>query len=220
MIIQPHWPAPPMVRAGTTTTLTSAHDLPSHPFHLLKQVHGNIVADAALCGQGETFVGDGLYTHQPHTICHVRTGDCLPLLICDRKGTQVAALHAGWRGLLAGIIPSGLNTFTVLRESLLIWLGPAIGPQAFEVGDEVRDAFITQDPIHRAAFKPSFKSGPTGYWFADIYQLARHQLIQQGISPDAIYGGEYCTYTSGDLFYSYRRDKATERMVSMIWLEP
>ena len=128
------------------------------------------------------------------------TADCLPLLVCSGDGTQVAAIHAGWRGLLAGVIG---NTLTAMQiQDLLVWLGPAIGPDCFEVGAEVRDAFLEKS----AAFITAFKEQSNGKWLADIYQLARIDLAMLGI--DKVYGGNFCTVTEHERFYSYRRDKA------------
>ena len=129
-----------------------------------------------------------------------------------RAGTVVAAVHAGWRGLLAGVIESAIRQMAVAPDALLVWLGPAIGPQAFEVGTEVRQAFVTRDAASESAFIPHGE----GKWLADLYLLARRQLAEAGIH--AVYGGEYCTYCDEQRFFSYRRDGVTGRMASMIWL--
>lgn len=135
------------------------------------------------------------------------------MLFCDRAGTVVAAAHAGWRGLLAGVLESTLHAMGVAPSELLAWLGPAIGPQAFEVGDEVRAAFVAHDPAAAAAFAAHTR----GKWLADIELLARQRLNQAGIT--AIYGGGMCTVSDPDRFFSYRRDGQTGRMAALIWLE-
>jgi hypothetical protein len=137
------------------------------------------------------------------------TADCLPLLVCDSDGKQVAAIHAGWRGLLAGIIG---NTIAAMHKAdFMVWLGPAIGPTCFEVGAEVRSAYLNKSDEFAAAFKPT----DHGKWLADIYQLARIDLAKLGISQ--VYGGNLCTVTDKERFYSYRRDQQTGRMATLIW---
>jgi hypothetical protein len=141
------------------------------------------------------------------------TADCLPVLLCDENGSVVSAVHAGWRGLCDGVIEQAVRGMSVPPATLLAWLGPAIGPQAFEVGDEVRAAFIAQQPEAAAAFT----AGAGGKWFADIYQLARMRLHALGITR--IYGGGMCTFTERERFFSYRREGVTGRMATLIWLE-
>jgi hypothetical protein len=145
-------------------------------------------------------------------VCAVLTADCLPILLCSNDGTEVAAIHAGWRGLLNGVIASGVRYFKCRPGKLLAWLGPAISQQAFEVGEEVREAFIQRDSRTAAAFYPSKNSNR---FMADLYQLAKFQLNQLGV--DKIYGGDFCTYSDRKRFYSYRRDGQTGRMGSLIW---
>ena len=137
------------------------------------------------------------------------------MLFCDRAGTRVAAAHAGWRGLLDGVLENTLEALAVAPTDVLVWLGPAIGPQAFEVGPEVRDAFVDLDPQAAAAFVPSSRAG---HYLADIYQLARQRL--QAVGVQSISGGGLCTVADATRFYSYRRDGQTGRMASLIWLEP
>jgi polyphenol oxidase len=180
--------------------------LPSEPVWL-EQIHSNLVVDAAKSGSVQQ--ADASYSAEPGIVCTVMTADCLPLLVCDIDGTCVAAIHAGWRGLLAGIITNMVNTLR--KHNLLIWLGPAIGPECFEVGAEVRDAFVDKSTIHTNAFKEMDE----GKWLADIYQLARNELMIKGL--DKIYGGNFCTFTEQSRFYSYRRDKETGRMATLIW---
>lgn len=157
---------------------------------------------------------DASLTREPGRVCAVLTADCLPVLLCERHGAAVAAIHAGWRGLLAGVIERTADKLGQAPERIAAWLGPAIGPRAFEVGPEVREAFVRADPAAAEAFKPS----PGGRWLADLYRLARQRLRQAGVS--AISGGEFCTFGDQARFYSYRRDSRTGRMASLIWLDP
>ena len=140
------------------------------------------------------------------------TADCLPVLFCDRAGTRVAAAHAGWRGLCDGVLEETVRALDCDPAEILAWMGPAIGPQAFEVGDEVRAAFMRHDQRATEAFKPMVE----GKWLADIYQLGRQRLASVGVN--AVFGGDLCTYAQQDLFYSFRRDAQTGRMASLIWL--
>lgn len=187
--------------------------MPNAPFWL-QQVHGIEVARPEVnLVKGDAVVADAAYSCKAKTICTVMTADCLPLLVCDKAGQEVAAIHAGWRGLAAGVIEQTLQHFQAKATDILVWLGPAIGPQAFEVGAEVRSAFIAQQPAAHAAFRAL----SDGKYLADIYLLARLRLAAQGIT--AIYGGEYCTYQHAEYFFSYRREGQTGRMASAIWLE-
>ena len=145
----------------------------------------------------------------------MQAADCLPVLFCDRTGTRVAAAHAGWRGLAAGVLEATVAALGCPAEQVLAWLGPAIGPQAFEVGAEVREAFVEQHPEAAAAFVPS--SSP-GRFLADLYRLARIRLAAVGVT--AVYGGGLCTFGDAERFYSYRRESRTGRQASLIWLEP
>jgi len=236
----PEWPAPRWVRACTTTRLggisegpyaslnlaehvgddpkhvaenrhrlTEALHLPAMPLWL-QQVHGTVVVDAAADPSCEA---DAAYADRRNVVCAVLTADCLPLLLCDTAGTRVAAVHAGWRGLLGGVIENAVRALRCPGSRLLAWLGPAIGPQAFEVGDEVRAAFVEEDPLAAAAFSPS----PAGRWLADIYDLARRRLTR--VHVGMIHGGHWCTAGDATRFYSYRRDGVTGRMASLIWLD-
>ncbi len=184
--------------------------LPSEPVWL-NQTHGIKVADAghASC-QTEA---DACVTTHRGAVCVVMTADCLPILLCDDKGTVVGAAHAGWRGLCDGVIEATVMEMKVPAATLMAWLGPAIGQAAFEVGEEVRAAFMAKDAQAEAAFVP----GAPGKWMADIYQLARLRL--QGVGVQRIYGGDLCTYSDAERFYSYRRDGVTGRMGSLIWLD-
>ena len=189
--------------------------LPGEPLWL-NQVHGHTVVDAGLIStQNPTrnIDADAAYTTQAGIICAVLTADCLPILLCDRRGMRVAAVHAGWRGLAAGVIEQTVAALMVPGDELLAWLGPAIGPRAYEVGSEVRDAFVQHNNDAACAFKP----GRSGHCWMDIYLLACQRLRRLGVN--AISGGDHCTLQEVDRFYSYRRDGVTGRMASVIWIE-
>ena len=237
--IVPEWPAPARVKALSTTRSGGvslspwgrlnlgthvgdkpesvaanraylAESLPAEPAWL-NQVHGIDVVDAATCrGVPDA---DAAVARQGGAVCVVMTADCLPVLLCDRAGTVVGAAHAGWRGLHSGVIEATLASMGVAPGEVLAWLGPAIGPAAFEVGSEVRDAFIRSDARSVDAFTAG---GQTGKWLADLYQLARLRLETAGVT--AIYGGDFCTHSEEERFFSYRRDGVTGRMASLIWL--
>lgn len=194
--------------------------LPNEPLWL-NQIHSNSVIDAARSPSG--IDADASYTTQSECVCVVMTADCLPLLICNRQATIVAAVHAGWRGLLNGIVQQTVKKILQLAqcqaEDLSIYLGPAIGAEKFEVGDEVRQAFLHKSPYQKEisdCFSP-FDLNAESHYLADIYQLARLQLLPLGI--EKIAGGHYCTYTEKNTFFSYRREGKTGRMASLIWLE-
>ncbi|MGR8999650.1 MAG: peptidoglycan editing factor PgeF [Gammaproteobacteria bacterium] len=183
-------------------------DLPSEPVWL-DQIHSNRAVKAVKTTSLQQ--ADASYTNETGVVCAVMTADCLPLLVCSKDGAQVAAIHAGWRGLLAGVIS---NTVLAMQQrNLLVWLGPAIGPDCFEVGAEVRDAFLEKS----SAFNAAFKKQSSGKWLADIYQMARIELSALGINN--VYGGTNCTVTEHERFYSYRRDTQTGRMATLIWRE-
>lgn len=239
-LILPDWPAPARVRALCTTrrggvsaapfdTFNLADHVGDDPAHVrenrarlavqaalpsapkwLRQVHGTRVVDAARADDGEA---DGSVAHKPGVVCAVLTADCLPVLLCDDSGTRVAALHAGWRGLASGIVEAGVAALGAPPASLLAWLGPAIGPAAFEVGVEVRAAFLEGDVQTATAFLPHGDR-----YLADIYALARHRLARAGVTR--VYGGGACTVSDPAAFYSYRRDGRCGRMASLIWLDP
>jgi len=237
--IKPNWPAPKNIKAFTTTRETGVSDksyasfnlaahvddnllhvkknrqllfealnLPSEPVWL-EQVHGVQIINADHADKSPQ--ADASFSTEKNNVCVVMTADCLPLLICNRQGTKVAAAHAGWRGLQAGVIEASIEALAENKQDILVWLGPAIGPEVFEVGDEVRQKFIDEMPETISAFT----ANKPGHWLADIYQLAKIRLQNIGISE--IYGGDFCTYTDQQRFYSYRRDGATGRMASLIW---
>lgn len=184
--------------------------LPSEPVWL-NQTHSIKVADAGHAGCLPE--ADASVTTHRGAVSVVMTADCLPILLCDDQGTVVGAAHAGWRGLCDGVIEATVLEMNVPAGNLMAWLGPAIGPAAFEVGDEVRAAFMEKHAQAEAAFMPGAQHGK---WLADIYQLARLRL--QGLGVQRIYGGDFCTYSEPERFYSYRRDGVTGRMGSLIWL--
>ena len=184
--------------------------LPAEPAWL-KQIHGATVVDVS----SDELTADASITRQAGCVCAVLTADCLPVLFCDRAGRVVAAAHAGWRGLAQGVLEATVLAMQVPPGDVLAWMGAAIGPDAFEVGDDVRQAFIKQHPEAVAAFVPH-PSGVPGKWLADMYQLARNRLNRVGVQ--AIYGGGRCTFNEAGLFYSYRREGVTGRMASLIWL--
>ncbi|WP_339414391.1 peptidoglycan editing factor PgeF [Pseudomonas sp. EA_35y_Pfl2_R5] len=175
----------------------------------LQQVHGVAVVEA---NPALVLEADASWTSKPGIACTVMTADCLPALFCDRAGTRVAAAHAGWRGLAAGVLEATLDQLAVPADQVLVWMGPAIGPQAFEVGAEVREAFVARHAQAAAAFQLSVNSGK---FMADIYQLARIRLAACGV--EAVYGGDFCTFND-PRFFSYRRSAQTGRFASLIWL--
>lgn len=190
--------------------------LPTDP-QWLTQVHGTKVVAARADGRVRT--ADGCYSRTPGLACAVLTADCLPLLFCNRSGTQVAAIHAGWRGLAKGVVRRALSCFNEAPENLLVYLGPALSRQHFEVGVEVLEAFFrsAQDADHSERIAASFTPGARPlHFFGDLYALARAELNALGVT--AIYGGHYCTYAEPERFYSYRRERVTGRMASLIWL--
>lgn len=160
------------------------------------------------------FEADAVYSSRTAQPCLVQTADCLPVLFCDSEGREVAAAHAGWRGLAAGVLDATVASFEAFPNQLLAWMGPAIGAQHFEVGEDVYQSFSSWGDSYSKAFQP-ISGTQQQKWLADLYQLARYKLESLGLNQ--IFGGDYCTYRQSDLFYSYRRDGATGRMASVIW---
>ncbi|WIM06425.1 MAG: peptidoglycan editing factor PgeF [Candidatus Nitricoxidivorans perseverans] len=208
-MILPDWPAPSGVRALTTTRHAALPDTPDAP-RWLRQVHG-IVCVAAETALPQT-EADASVTRRPGVVCAVRTADCLPVLLCDDEGAVVAAAHAGWRGLAAGVIESTVREMALPGERLMAWLGPAIGPEHFEVGGEVREAFLAADPGAAGAF--AARGGDK--WLCDLYALARRRLAAMGVLR--VHGGGLSTFGDPARFFSYRRDRETGRMASLIWI--
>ncbi len=240
-MIHPDWPAPPCVKClmttregGVSVTPWASFNLGDHvgdtPAHVaanrgrlrqklpaepewLKQVHSARVVEI---GREPHPEADASFTRQTGQVSAVLTADCLPVLFCDRAGSVVAAAHAGWRGLADGVLEATVAAMQVPPGEILAWLGAAIGSKAFEVGGDVRQAFVAQHSGAAEAFVPHPSTGAAPKWLADIYQLARVRLNHAGVC--AIYGGGRCTFTEADSFYSYRRDGVTGRMASLIWL--
>ncbi|MEL7450750.1 MAG: peptidoglycan editing factor PgeF [Pseudomonadota bacterium] len=187
--------------------------LPSAPAWL-SQVHGTRVIDAAV-GADPPPEADGAFTTRAGIVCAVLTADCLPVLLCDTQMSCVAAVHAGWRGLAAGVLEAAVGELEAVAkpQNLMAWLGPAIGPEAFEVGGEVREQFVAEDERASAAFQ---RHGER--WLADLPALARARLAGCGVH--AVYGGDHCTFSDSARFFSYRRDGQTGRMATAIWLDP
>lgn len=218
--LTPPWPAPNNVTALITLRGTTAAQLalPSAPV-LLNQVHGNVVVHADRLNS-ELPEADAAIASTSNTVCAIRTADCLPILICDKAGTQVAAIHAGWRSLASGIIPNTCKQFSGAMQDCLVWLGPAIGPSAFEVGHDVLEAFAGYG-WQQQDIAMGFSAQLNSKWLGNLYYLARVELQKQGILADNIYGGELCTVSDPQRFYSYRRSAGAEtgRMLSLIWLK-
>ena len=238
--IKPDWPAPAHVRAFTTTRkggvspglfasmnladhvgddpaavaqnrqrLQQSFELPEEPLWL-QQVHGTTLVNAGECGSAPA--ADASWSCRAGVVCAVLTADCLPVLLCDQRGETIAAVHAGWRGLAAGVIEQTVRTMQVPAKNLLAWLGPAIGPRSYLVGNKVRDAFIAHQEQAGLAFQRAAEG-----WKADLYLLARQRLAECGVT--AVYGGGRCTLREPEDFFSFRRDGKTGRMASLIWLE-
>lgn len=237
--IVPDWPAPVRVKSLITTRngglssgahatfnlgLNAGDDetavranrrrlrerLPADP-KWLRQVHAAriVVADEVT----DVPEADGSITRKAGVVCIVMIADCLPVLLCDRAGSAVGVAHAGWRGLSSGVVENTVHALNVAPADLLAYLGPAIGPGAFEVGAEVRDAFLAHDRIAVAAFIPTGNNK----WLADLSALARQRLADCGVTR--VFGGGLCTYRDAARFYSYRREKNTGRMAALIWLD-
>jgi len=238
LFIQPNWPAPNHVKAYTTlrecdsylpfegdtyveeshkekikknrTLLKNLLQFPEEPIWL-QQTHSATVIKAS--PSHRQFNADASFADEKNQVCVVHTADCLPILLCDKKGTQVAAIHGGWRGLAKGIIQNTVQTLNVPSDELLVWLGPAICATHYEVGNEVRDIFIEKNAELAKAFSPS----PQGRWLADLYAIARIQFQMLGVKN--IFGGEFCTFEEEDLFFSYRREgKNIGRIATLIWI--
>jgi YfiH family protein len=234
----PDWPAPPQVRAWVTERGSAARygtmnlalhvaddaaavaanrarlraglRLPAEP-RWLEQVHGTRILD--LDGEAAG-AADGSVTARPGVVCAVLTADCLPVLLCDAAGQRVAVAHAGWRGLLNGVLPAAVAAIGRPPAELLAWLGPAIGQAAYEVGAEVREAFVARAPAAEMRFDPNLQ----GRWQADLYGLARDALAAAGVR--SVHGGGYCTYTEAERFFSHRRQAPCGRMATLVWIEP
>ncbi len=189
--------------------ITEIAELPESP-RWLEQVHGSNVIDSY--DWQENIQADAIFSRRANHVCTVMTADCLPLLLCNQQGDCVAAVHVGWRGLATGIIEAALTRFSCKSSDILAWLGPAIGPMQFEVGQDVYNAFAKNDVNATTAFVATGEQ----LYLADIYELARQQLQKKGVLQ--IFGGDCCTVSDKARFFSYRRDGITGRMASMIWI--
>ncbi len=245
VLLLPDWPAPARVRAACTTRLGGvsqgvyaslnmgrsggdesvavsenrrrvhqALGLPAEPCWI-RQVHGVRTVQMPQAIAEAEADADASFTFEPGVVCAVQAADCLPVLFCDEAGTRVAAAHAGWRGLAGGVLERTVEALGVPPGQLLAWLGPAIGPEAFEVGEEVRDAFVAADAEAVRAFRPGAVAGKH---HADLFALARRRLGLAGVNR--VSGGGLSTHADPARFYSYRRDGVTGRMAALIWLEP
>jgi polyphenol oxidase len=236
LFIEPNWPAPKNIKAysslrASRISLTPSHysiekpnaekidklllkkllNLPNEPIWLT-QTHSTIAVTAA--SENQNREADASYSHEKNQICAVLTADCLPILICDKQGTTVAAIHAGWRGLAHGILEQTFEKLHVLPENTLVWLGPAIGPEKFVIREDVYRVFVDQDQAAESAFQAI----SADQWLANIYTLARLRCKKYGITQ--IYGGEHCTFSDSERFFSYRREQGvTGRNVSLIWIQ-
>jgi len=236
--IVPEWPAPACVQAFSTTRNgeggTAFDLLRLRPGRAaaraalrqwlpddavwLEQVHGSEVCDLDQVharSDGRLYRADAATTRRARRVCAVITADCMPVLFTNRSGSVVAAAHAGWRGLATGVLEAALSAMQSTPAELLVWLGPAIGPQVFEVGADVLDAHCARDPGAGECFTPL----RPGKWRADLYALARRRLLRAGVAQ--IFGGGRCTFTEAAVFHSYRRDgpAASGRMATFIWRE-
>ncbi len=189
--------------------LVRQHKLPGEPIWL-NQVHGTRVVVADNAADEEA---DGAVTQTPNVVCAIMTADCLPIFLCNKQGTEIGLLHAGWRGLADGIVEAGLNAMQSETEDLYAWLGPAIGVGAFEVGSQVREQLCIGLVDEESVCKPSQNYGK---WLADLYRLAERRLKVQGINSIAT--SSACTFRENDKYFSYRRDGQCGRMVSVIWI--
>lgn len=238
----PDWPAPKPIKAVCSTRIGGVSKAPFNEFNLaehvnddpesvshnraqlvadfqlkpiqfLNQVHGKKVVNVAI---DKDFTADAAYTREKQQACAVLTADCLPLLVTDLAGQEIAAIHAGWRGLLAGVIDETISRFQAPRSELLVWLGPALGPCHLELNEAIRQDFLTRNPNFEAGFR--YQTSGTEAVLADIYKLARINLETLGV--EQVYGGSECSYCDSSRFYSHRRDQGrTGRMVSMIWID-
>lgn len=237
----PDWPAPARVRAWVTeraggvspgsyaalnlathvgdapervaenrARLRAGVPLPAEPVWL-EQVHGATVLDL---DRDTVTPADGAVTSRLGVVCAVLTADCLPVLFADREGSRVGVAHAGWRGLLNGVLPAAVGALRTPPAEIVAWLGPAIGAASYEVGADVRDAYLARDASAAAAFTPNAR----GRWLADLYALARTSLARAGVT--AVHGGGACTYRDAARFFSHRREAPCGRFATLVWLAP
>jgi polyphenol oxidase len=219
-LVIPDWPVTPGVQGLVTTRalgdmkseegrLRLRALLPAEPVWL-RQVHGTGAVDAASASAGTA--ADASYTREKNVVCAVMAADCMPVLLAEERAEVVGITHAGWRGLCAGAIEATVAAMGAPASRIVAWLGPAIGPGAYEIGDEVRTAFVERDAQSAAAFRQTRQ----GHWNLDLYAVARQRLAALGVTR--VFGGGFCTASDGARFYSYRRDGASERMAAAIWI--
>ncbi len=243
-MITPDWPAPQRVRAAFTLRTGGASARPYDSLNLgsrvgdlaaavhenrrrvrdrlklpaepvwLRQVHGTDVLRVDSSEHDSDPTADAAVTGRAGLVLAIQVADCVPVLLCDRQGVMVGAAHAGWRGLAAGVLEAAVGAFSVPPAQMIAWLGPAIGSEHFEVGGEVREAFLARDPGASAAFQANYRQR----WQCDLYELTRRRLSAMGVSE--IHGGGWCTYQDAERFFSFRRDGVCGRMAALIWLEP
>ena len=195
--------------------LLQAFQLPEKPYWL-EQTHSTKVIELPVMQADDIGNADAAWTNKPATVCAVLTADCLPVFFYHAEENKVAVAHAGWRGLANGVIEQTISKMTKTPELLKVWLGPAIGADEFEVGEEVKDIFCLIDPDADQCFRQAKKIAAKQHYLADIYQLAKRRLYNVGVTT--ISGGDYCTVSDEQRFFSYRRDGQTGRMASLIWL--
>jgi len=209
----------PEAVAANRAQLQALADLPSAP-HWLRQVHGTGVLrfDTAPAGQGPEHepTADAAVTSVPGVVLAILTADCLPVVLAAGDGGEVAAAHAGWRGLADGVLERTVAAMSTPAANLHAWLGPAAGPQAYEIGQDVREAFLVHDPAADAAFVAT----RPGHWRVDLYALARQRLVGAGLDPLAIHGGDLCTISDPQAFFSHRRDRRSGRLATLAWITP
>ena len=224
-VIHPDWPAPPRVRAFVTTRALGDMRrgapgrerlramVPAEPLWL-HQVHGTFVHDAHIAqSSAGALEGDAFVVRGAGPVCAIQAADCMPVVLSTDSGDALGIAHAGWRGLAAGVIEATLREMGAAPDRVVAWLGPAIGPSVYEVGEDVRNAFVGRD----AAAESAFVGVRPHHWLLDLYAIARQRLARSGVQR--IWGGTLCTYSSRDLFFSFRRDRTTERMAAIAWLE-
>lgn len=221
-MIRPDWPAPARAQVFVTTRLLGDMRqegrtrlralLPADPLWL-RQVHGVTVCDADSMNRDERREADAFVVRKPRVVCAIQVADCMPVVLTTRAADVIGIAHAGWRGLAQGVLESTLQAMQSAPQEVLAWLGPAIGPRAYEIGDEVREAFLAADRAAHSAFTAT----RPGHWLLDLYAIARLRLARAGVTR--VFGGQFCTHGERERFFSFRRDRATERMAALAWLD-
>ena len=223
-VIIPEWPVPPRVRAFVTTRALGDMKkgstgrerlramLPAEPLWL-HQVHGTRVHDAHVAPPASALEGDAFVLRGPGRVCAIQAADCMPVVLASEGGETLGIAHAGWRGLAAGVIEETLRAMQARPDRVLAWLGPAIGPRVYEVGEDVHAAFVGLD----AAAQDAFTAVRPHHWLLDLYAIARRRLARAGVGR--VFGGTFCTYSDAERFFSFRRDRTSDRMAAIAWLE-